>query len=232
MTAKRLLPFSSGHQLPAQAGPFTSHRRGSEPLTLSARPSNFVVVPGLDDSQKSHDGAALSGVLARWYAAWNAHDVAAISALMTDDVQYEDPSATSAVMNGRVAVEQHARSAFAGIPDLHLEKLEEWANPGEPVIASYFRFSGTFTAQLTAPGVPPLAPTDGRLELLGMDRSEIRQGRLARHQIFWDTGELGRQLGLFPLRGSRAERMGMRLQVLTARRLRRAALKAARPGSL
>jgi hypothetical protein len=59
--------------------------------------------------------------------------------------------------------------------------------------------------------------------MLGMDRSEIREGRLARHQIFWDMVELGRQLGAFPQRGSRAERLTRRLQRLTARRLRRAA---------
>jgi steroid delta-isomerase-like uncharacterized protein len=164
--------------------------------------------------------AAASDTLARWYEAWNTHAVDAISALMTDDVTYEDPAASSPVMRGRVDVEQHARRAFAGIPDLHLEKLEEWVTPGGDVIASYFRFSGTFAAELTAPGLPPLAPTGGRLDLLGMDRSEIRDERLARHQIFWDIAELSRQLGALPLRGSRAERIARRLQRLTARRLR------------
>jgi predicted ester cyclase len=163
---------------------------------------------------------AASDALARWYAAWNAHDVDAISALMTDDVRYEDPSAPSAVMHGRVAVEQYVRSAFAAIPDLRLEKLEEWVTPGGAVIASYFRFSGTFSAELVAPDLPSLAPTGGRLDLFGMDRSEIREGRLARHQIFWDMVEMGRQLGAFPQRGTRAERLTRHLQRLTARRLR------------
>jgi steroid delta-isomerase-like uncharacterized protein len=162
-----------------------------------------------------------SDTLARWYEAWNAHDVNAISALMTDDVRYEDPAAPSPLMHGRAAVEEHVRRAFAGIPDLHLEELEEWVTPGGDVIASYFRFSGTFAADLTAPNLPPLAPTGGRLEMLGMDRSEISDGRLARHQIFWDIAELSRQLGALPPRGSRAERIARRLQPLSARRLRR-----------
>jgi hypothetical protein len=38
------------------------------------------------------EGAATEA-LARWYQAWNTHDVAAISALMTEDVRYEYPSA-------------------------------------------------------------------------------------------------------------------------------------------
>jgi len=166
-------------------------------------------------------GAAASDTLARWYEAWNAHDVAAISALMTDDVSYEDPAAPSPLMHGREAVEHYLRSAFAGMPDLHLEKLEEWVTQGGDVIASYFRFSATFSAEITSPDLPPLAPTSGRLEMFGMDRSEIRDGRLARHQIFWDIAELSRQMGALPPRGSRAERVARRLQPLTARRLRR-----------
>jgi SnoaL-like domain len=159
--------------------------------------------------------------LARWYEAWNAHDVNAISALMTGDVRYEDPSAAMAVMRGRAPVEQYAGAAFDAISDLHLEKLEEWVTPGGGVIASWFRFRGTFTASLTAPGLPPLAPTGLPVELFGMDRSEIREGKLARHQIFWDMVEFGRQIGAFPKRGTRAERLSRNLQQLTARRMRR-----------
>jgi steroid delta-isomerase-like uncharacterized protein len=161
-----------------------------------------------------------SEALARWYEAWNAHDVDAIGALMTDDVRYEDPSAPAAVMQGRGPVEQYVRAAFTGIPDLHLEKLEEWVTPGGGVITSWFRFTGTFRAPLTAPGLPPLAPTGLPIELFGMDRSEMRDGKLARHQIFWDMVELGRQIGAFPARGSRAEKLSRRLQHLAARRMR------------
>jgi hypothetical protein len=89
------------------------------------------------------------------------------------------------------------------------------------VIASYFRIKATFSGVAEAPGLPPLAPTNGRIDMLGMDRSEVRDGRLARHQIFWDTGELGRQIGVLPPRGSAMERLSRRLQHLAARRMRR-----------
>src|SRR3954469_16969143 len=117
--------------------------------------------------------AGASDVLGRWYAAWNAHDVDAVSTLVTDDVRYEDPSAHANVLEGRQAVEDYVRAAFRGLPDLHLEKLEEWVSPGGQVIASYFRVTGTFSGPGEAPGLPPLAPTNGRIDLLGMDRSEI-----------------------------------------------------------
>ena len=157
------------------------------------------------DAGSSGEAAASEGLL-RWCEAWNAHDVEAISALMTDDVRYEDPSAPAAVMHGRAQVEQYVRAAFAAIPDLHLDKLEVWVTPGGGVISSWFRFSGTFRAPLTAPGLPPFAPTDRSIELFGMDRSEIKDGRLARHQIFRDMVELGRQIGAFPPRGTRPRR--------------------------
>src|SRR5215212_6328776 len=161
-----------------------------------------------------------SDVLGQWYDAWNAHDVDAVSALITDDVRYEDPAAHANVLEGRQVVEDYVRAAFLGLPDLHLEKLEEWVSPGDAVIASYFRVTATFTGVGEAPGLPPLAPTNGRIDLLGMDRSEVRDGRLSRHQIFWDTTELGRQLGAVPARGSAMEKLSRRLQPLTARRLR------------
>jgi ketosteroid isomerase-like protein len=162
-----------------------------------------------------------SSVLERWYAAWNVHDVDAIGALMTGDVRYEDPAADSDVLEGRQAVTEYVRAAFRGLPDLHLEKLEEWPTPGDAVIASYFRITATFTGALETPGMPSLAPTNGPIDLLGMDRSEIHDRLIARHQIFWDTGALGRQLGAYPARGSAGDRLSRRLQHLTARRLRR-----------
>ena len=140
---------------------------------------------------------------------------------MTDDDHYEDPSAAAPVMQGRAQVEEYARAGFAAIPDLRLDKLEGWVTPGGGATASWFRLSGTFRAPLVAPSLPPLAPTDLPIELFGMDRSEIRDGRLSRHQIFWDMVELGRQIGAFPKRGSRGEKLSRQLQHLTARRMRR-----------
>lgn len=164
-----------------------------------------------------------SDTLARWYAAWNAHDVAAVSALVTEDVRYEDPAAHAEVLAGRPEVERYVGSAFQALPDLHLDKIEEWTDPSNDVIASYFRITATFTGVIESPGLPSLAPTNGRIDMLGMDRSEMRDGLLARHQIFWDAAEFGRQIGLVPPRGSGIERLSRRLQHLTASRLRRSA---------
>ena len=101
----------------------------------------------------------------------------------------------------------------------HLEKLEEWVTTGRDMIASYFRFSGTFTAELTAPDLLSLAPTGGRLELLGMDRSEIRDELITRHQIFWDIAELSRRSCLANAGKPRRACCASWVECLRARRL-------------
>ncbi len=169
-------------------------------------------------SEPSSSERVASDLLRRWYAAWNAHDVPAISALMTDDVRYEDPGATDAVTQGRGPVEAWAGTAFRAVPDMRLELLQDWVSPGGAVIASYFRFTATFTGALEPPG---LAPTNGRLETYGMDRSEIRDGLISRHQIFWDIAERMRFVGALPARGSVAERLAFRAQHVAAWRMRR-----------
>lgn len=164
---------------------------------------------------------AASEALDRWYSAWNAHDAQAILALTTKDIRYEDPMAPEPIMHGREQIEPYLHAGLQAIPDLHIEMLDKWVTPGGQVIASAFRFTATFSARLDYPGRPSLSPTGRKLQVTGMDRSEIQDSRLARHQIFWDAAELGRQMGLLPPRNSPAERFGVRLQHLAARRMRR-----------
>jgi ketosteroid isomerase-like protein len=165
--------------------------------------------------------ACAEATLDRWYAAWNAHDVAGIATLFTDDVVYEDPTAPEPIIHGRGAVEALAAGLFAAMPDLRLERLEIWVSEGGGVIASAFRFTATLCGPSIARGLPAFAPTDSPVEFLGMDRSALREDRLARHQIFMDTVEVGRQIGAFPTRGSALDKLSRRAQHLTARRMRR-----------
>jgi hypothetical protein len=117
--------------------------------------------------------------------------------------------------------EGSVRAAFRAVPDLHLKKHEDWVSPGGEVIASWFTFTGTFAAPMELPGRPKLAPTGGSMEMHGMDRSEIRDGLLSRHQIFWDMLDVARQMALLPRRDSRMDRFGYRLQNISAKMGRR-----------
>ncbi len=162
------------------------------------------------------DRATARDVMRRWYDAWNAHDVDAVLALVTDDLVYEDPAAPEPVAHGREA----ARAAFefhhGYCPNLSLEAHEIWANEENSTIATWFTFRGTFTGVLQPPG---FAGSGQAILSQGMDRSELRDGLIARHQIFSDTLGAARELGLFPPRGgvverglARAQRAAVRLR--------------------
>lgn len=176
----------------------------------------------MTDQQMTRPQADAVALLERWFAAWNAYDLAAIEGMLTDDVLYEDPAAPDGIYRGPEILDS-ARAIFRASEDFHLEMLECWATPDGRVIASWFRATGTSTGPWDPPG---FAPTHGRLEFYGMDRSELREGKLSRHQIFYDLNGIARELGALPAPGTLADRLGIRLQHLVAWRLRRQARRA------
>jgi hypothetical protein len=94
--------------------------------------------------------------------------------------------------------------------------------PGPPLLAvdgsravQMWRLNGTFLG----PDPAGFAPTGKRVDVVGLDHYEFRDGLLCRYAAFYDVTGSGRQMGLVPERGSRGERMmafvqrnGMRLR--------------------
>jgi ketosteroid isomerase-like protein len=174
----------------------------------------------MDETSQTEAAQEISELLHRWYGAWNAHDTDAIIACLHEQAVLEDPTAPDGAYRGHGAIADWARSVFRASPDFHLELLEEWVAPGGATMSTYFKASATFTGPFEPLG---LAPTSGSIEWLGMDRNEIREGKLARHQIFYDLSGISREMGALPRRGSLGERVGVRLQHLVARQLRKRA---------
>ena len=172
-----------------------------------------TTTPGLDPSW-SEDFAA------RWRAAWWGRERCALLELMTDDIVYDD-SAWPRTMHGHGDVREFLDHAWRAIPDLTFERL---AGPllaaDAPTAAFYWRGTGTFSGPMEPPG---FAPTGQRLDFNGFDLHEYRDGRVSRLVIVFDNGVVGRQIGALPQPGSRAEKLGVQLQRLAARRLRRSA---------
>jgi hypothetical protein len=81
--------------------------------------------------------------------------------------------------------------------------------------------SGTFNGGR----IEPLGfdPTGERLEIAGMDRIELRDGKIVRAELCWDMLAVGQQIGPAPPPGSLGERMGVAMQRRTAHRRRRKA---------
>ena len=150
--------------------------------------------------------------------AWNSRDPEQLVALATEDVVWEDPFIVGGTLHGKAALRDWLTSLWRATPDLCFELL------GEPFIsldggrlAVAWKGTGRFTGVLDPPG---FAPTNGLIEMTGVDIHEFEGNLVKRVHTETDAMALGRQIGAAPLPGSGGERLGVLLQKLAARRLR------------
>jgi steroid delta-isomerase-like uncharacterized protein len=145
----------------------------------------------------------LDAFCARYLAAWNDHDPAAMAQLVTDDVVWEDPALPGPV-HGPAAVQQFMRDAWVAFPDLRFDEGERpHRTAGGDQVAWRWRMRGTNTGPIDPPG---FAPTGRTIDVEGVDLWELRDGRIARYRAFYDFNALAVQLGLAPAPGSRLEK--------------------------
>ena len=97
---------------------------------------------------------------------------------------------------------------------MRFELLEGPYLLGENKAAFWWRGTATLTGPLDPPG---FAPTGKRFDIDGADFHEYRDGKVARLKIVFDNMDVGRQLGLLPAAGSRADRAGATAQRLAMR---------------
>jgi len=76
-------------------------------------------------------------------------------------------------------------------PDLHFE-IEQIFSSGDYVTLRW-RATGTHRGELM--GIPP---TNRPAETHGCTVEEMRDGKMVREWVYWDTGNLLRQLGVLP----------------------------------
>jgi len=157
--------------------------------------------------------------LERLHAAVNAHDAEAVAALCCEDVVWEDPAAPEP-LRGREAVYRfHRDIMFRALPDVRIELVDgPYLSRDRPSVAVRLRISGTMTGPLTPPG---FAPTGKPVEFETAEFSYFDGDLLARHTVVLDMLALARQIGAVPKAGSLAERIGVWLQHIVARRARR-----------
>ena len=156
----------------------------------------------------------LAQFTARYLAAWNGHDAAALGDLVTDDIVWEDPALPEPA-RGPAAVQEFMRDAWVAFPDLRFDEGEDphFSVAGDKV-AWRWRMRGTNTGPIDPPG---FAPTGKPIEIEGVDLWTMREGRIARYRAFYDFNALAVQLGLAPAPGSRIEKGAVMLQRLGAR---------------
>jgi glyoxylase-like metal-dependent hydrolase (beta-lactamase superfamily II)/predicted ester cyclase len=90
---------------------------------------------------------------------------------------------------------------FAAFPDWRFEVLDVIAEGDRAAVR--WRARGTFAGPGDFLG---FEPNGARVDLQGMDRVVVRDGRIARLDAYMNGAELARQLGALPLQGSTADR--------------------------
>jgi steroid delta-isomerase-like uncharacterized protein len=138
------------------------------------------------------DGRELQEFIDRYNAAWNAHDVDAIVSMHTDDSVFEN-HVTGDVNVGPEAISKAVSGIFAVFPDLTFETRRAYVR--EDLVVQEWTARGTHRGAMTRSGIE-VRPTGRRVEYKGMDVIPIRDGLVARKDVYSDSVTLLRQLGL------------------------------------
>jgi steroid delta-isomerase-like uncharacterized protein len=120
-------------------------------------------------------------------AAWNAHDGAAVAALV--DGSYVDPTLPAPLSGGDIAA--MVDGLCAAFPDLRFETVGVHVDGG--TVTFRWRMRGTNDGA-PLPGAP--APTGGTIDLPGVDVITVQAGRIVDVVGFFDQKTFVEQLGL------------------------------------
>jgi len=132
-------------------------------------------------------------VIAALYCdAWNCHDVDAIIALHTDDAVFENHTSGGTAV-GKLQIRALIDGVFATFPDLRFATRRAYY--GESVAVVEWTASATH-ARPIARGDQSFPPTGKRLAWDGMDVLPIRDGLVARKDVYADSISFLRQVGM------------------------------------
>jgi len=137
----------------------------------------------------------------RWEAAWSGRDQHAFHAVCASDVFYEDPVA-GAPLDGPQAIGIHARTLWAAMPDVRVERTGERLSDGQFLVAP-FVLKGTHTGDLEN-----LPASNRYLQLHGVCYCQLDppRERLWRVRVFFDRYDAAVQIGVLPRSGTVGER--------------------------
>jgi len=124
------------------------------------------------------------------WAAWNAHDPDAWIKLL-DEKQVTESDTIPQPIRGHEGARPFMQMYVKAFPDLHFS-VDQMIARGDYVIT---RYTATGTHKGDLAGIPP---TGRHAETHGCTVGEIKNGKIVRQWIYWDTGHLLRQLGVLP----------------------------------
>ena len=138
------------------------------------------------------DGAELQEFINRYNTAWNEHDVNAIVSMHTEDSVFEN-HVTADVNVGREQIGRAVAGIFSVFPDLSFETRRAYIR--DDLVVQEWTARGTHEGTMTRSGIE-VPPTGRKVDYKGMDVIPIRDGLVARKDVYSDSVTLLRQLGL------------------------------------
>jgi steroid delta-isomerase-like uncharacterized protein len=138
------------------------------------------------------NGPELQEFIDRYNGAWNDHDVEAIVSMHTDDSVFENHT-TGDVNIGRDAIRSAITGIFGVFPDLSFEARSQYLR--DDLVVQEWTARGTHEGAMSRSGMT-IEPTGRAVEYRGMDIIPIRDGLVARKDVYSDGVTLLRQLGL------------------------------------
>jgi predicted ester cyclase len=149
--------------------------------------------------------------------AFNDGNLELVDQLVAPDAVNHDP-ATPPELRALTGPEVYKRTVNmyrAAFPDVRMT-VDDVIASGDRVVLRWHS-EGTHRGSLAG-----LAPTSARGSVTGISIDRWKDGKVVESWVEWDNLGLARQIGAAPPEGSVGERIGMGLQRLTARRMRRA----------
>jgi steroid delta-isomerase-like uncharacterized protein len=141
----------------------------------------------------TEDTMALTSWMRSYVDAWNAHDVAAALALMTDDVVWIDTT-LGVHVEGAVAVREFLDTLETTLSTDYRMELGQ-AVSDDSAYAFEYTLSGTNDRADPAHGLPA---TNQRFEIRGVSIGRLREGRIAENKDYWNLAGYLMQVGLMP----------------------------------
>ena len=138
------------------------------------------------------DSQELQDFIDRYNDAWNDHDVETIVSMHTDDSVFEN-HVTGDVNVGREQIARAIQGIFSVFPDLRFETRRAYIR--EDLVVQEWTARGTHEGTMTRSGIE-VPPTGRKVDYKGMDVIPIRDGLVARKDVYSDSVTLLRQLGL------------------------------------
>ena len=138
------------------------------------------------------DGRDLQEFMDRYNAAWNDHDVDTIVSMHTDDSVFENHT-TGDLNVGKEEIARAISGIFTVFPDLEFETRRQYIR--EDLVVQEWTARATHGGKIVRSGIE-VEPTGRTVEYRGLDVIPIKDGLVARKDVYSDGVTLLRQIGL------------------------------------